>query len=84
MGRHLAELGIDGLICLGNLAEIIGENAIAAGLPSSRVYYVDTNKQVARILEEHAPKDAVILVKGSNSMKMVDVYQAILKDKRMI
>ena len=84
VGRHLAELGIDGLICLGNLAEIIGENAIAAGLPSSRVYYVDTNKQVARILEEHAPKDAVILVKGSNSMKMVDVYQAILKDKRMI
>ncbi|MEE0511450.1 MAG: UDP-N-acetylmuramoyl-tripeptide--D-alanyl-D-alanine ligase [Peptococcaceae bacterium] len=84
VGRHLAELGIDGLICLGSLAEIIGESAIAAGMPSSKVYYVDTNKQVACILEEHAPKDAVILVKGSNSMKMVDVYQAILKNKRML
>lgn len=50
----------------------------------ARVFYVDTNKQVARVLEEYAPAESVILVKGSNSMKMVDVYQTILKDERML
>lgn len=84
VGEHLAKIGIDWLICLGNLAEIIGTSAIAAGMDASHVFYVDTNKQVARILEEYAPEEAVILVKGSNSMKMVDVYQTILKDKRML
>lgn len=84
VGRHLAERGIDWLICLGTLAEIIGENAIACGMSPARVFYVDTNKQVARVLEEYAPAESVILVKGSNSMKMVDVYQTILKNERML
>lgn len=84
VGRHLAEQGIDWLICLGDLAEIIGRNAISQGMPKSRVFFVDTNKQVARILEEYAPEDAVILIKGSNSMHMVEVYQTILKRQRMV
>ena len=37
-----------------------------------------THEQVARVLEEYAPAGSVILVNGSNSMKMVDVYQTIL------
>lgn len=84
VGTHLAERGIDWLLCLGTLAETIGVSAIEAGMPLTHVFYVDTNRQVARILEEYAPKDAVILVKGSNSMKMVDVYDTIVKDKRMV
>lgn len=84
VGAHLAKCGIDCLICLGVLAEGIGESAIAAGMDPSHVFYVDTNKQIARILEEYSPADAVILVKGSNSMKMTEVYQTILKDRRMI
>lgn len=84
VGEHLAALGIDWLICLGTLAEIIGEAAIRQGMPKSRVFFVDSNKQVARILEEYAPEQAVILIKGSNSMHMVDVYQTIIKGKRML
>ena len=84
VGRHLAERGIDWVICLGTLAERIGEEAIACGMTPARVFYVDTNKQVARLLEEYAPKESVILVKGSNSMKMTDVYQSIIQGKRMV
>lgn len=84
VGTHLAARGIDCLICLGVLAEGIGASAIAAGMDPSHVFYVDTNKQIARILEEYTPADAVILIKGSNSMKMTEVYQTILKDRRMV
>lgn len=84
VGRHLAARGIDYLICLGTLAEEIGTSAIETGMSYSKVFFVDTNKQVATILEEYAPEDAVILVKGSNSMKMTDVYRSILNDQRMV
>ncbi len=84
VGRHLAARGIDYLICLGTLAEEIGTSAIAAGMAYAKVFFVDTNKQVATILEEYAPEDAVILVKGSNSMKMADVYRSLLSDQRLV
>lgn len=84
VGRHLAQCGIDWLICLGTLAEGIGQSAIAAGMPLTHVFYVNTTHQVARVLEEYAPKESVILVKGSNSMRMTEVYDYLLKDKRMV
>ena len=77
VGRHLAANGIDWLICLGTLAEGIGANAIASGMDPSHVFYVDSTKQMSMILEEYAPQDAVILVKGSNSMRMTEVYKYI-------
>ena len=44
---------------------------------SNKVFFVDSTKQMAMILEEYAPQDAVILVKGSNSMRMTEVYKYI-------
>ena len=69
--------GIDWLICLGTLAEGIGASAIAEGMEPNKVFFVDSTKQMAMILEEYAPQDAVILVKGSNSMRMTEVYKYI-------
>lgn len=77
VGRHLAANGIDWLICLGTLAEGIGASAIAEGMEPNKVFFVDSTKQMAMILEEYAPQDAVILVKGSNSMRMTEVYKYI-------
>lgn len=77
VGRHLAACGIDWLICLGTLAEGIGTNAIAEGMDVGHVFFVDSTKQMSMILEEYAPQDAVILVKGSNSMRMTEVYKYI-------
>lgn len=48
--------GIDWLICLGTLAEGIGASAIAEGMNPSKVFYVDSTKQMAMILEEYAPR----------------------------
>ena len=77
VGRHLAANDIDWLICLGTLAEGIGASAIAEGMEPNKVFFVDSTKQMAMILEEYAPQDAVILVKGSNSMRMTEVYKYI-------
>lgn len=80
VGRHLTEKNIDLLICLGTLAEIIGTSAIASGMDHEKVFYVDTTKQVSILLKEFAQEDAVILVKGSNSMKMTEVYNYLSRE----
>ena len=45
-----------------------------------KVFYVDTTKQVSILLKEFAQEDAVILVKGSNSMKMTEVYNYLSRE----
>ena len=84
VGRHVAEVGIDWLICLGDLAEGIGLSAIDQGMDQGNVFFVDSTKQMAMIIEEYAVDDAVILVKGSNSMKMTEVYNFLDQYQKMI
>ena len=75
VGSHLAKLGIDYLICLGNKAEYIGNRAIQEGMDREKVYYVDSTKQAAYVLSEYMPENGVVLVKGSNSMNMAEVLK---------
>ena len=84
VGRHVAEREIDWLICLGDLAEGIGLSAIDQGMDQGNVFFVDSTKQMAMIIEEYAVDDAVILVKGSNSMKMTEVYKILDQYQKMI
>lgn len=75
VGKIAAELGIDLLICFGDMAQDIGVSAIAHGMDKSQVMNVDTVKQAGVLLGEYAPENAVILVKGSNYMHMVNIYK---------
>lgn len=77
VGEYLAKLGIDYLICLGNKAEHIGSRAIEMGMPLKNVFNVDTTKQAAYILAEYMPENAVVLVKGSNSMNMAEILKKL-------
>lgn len=80
VGQHLANKQIDWLICLGTLAETIGVSAIKEGMNPERVFFVDTTKQVAILLREYAKDEAVILVKGSNSMRMTEIYKYLSQE----
>ena len=84
VGRHVAERSIDWLVCLGDLAEGIGLSAINEGMDQGNVFFVDSTKQMAMIVEEYAKDDAVILVKGSNSMKMTEVYKFLEQYQKVI
>ena len=53
-------------------------------MDQGNVFFVDSTKQMAMIIEEYAVDDAVILVKGSNSMKMTEVYNFLDQYQKMI
>jgi UDP-N-acetylmuramoyl-tripeptide--D-alanyl-D-alanine ligase len=81
IGRRAAELETDFLFTLGEHAEVVAEAAVAAGMPASRVRaateHDDISQRVALLLQSRD----WILVKGSRSMKMERVVDALTAEE---
>jgi len=80
LGEYVAARGVDGLVGVGKLGREIVRGATDAGMPLDRVF-ITTEKMPAavRAVEWTGPGDW-LLVKGSRSMHMEDVLDA-LKDE---
>lgn len=78
-GALAAELGIDFLFALGEFAEEVVAGARDAGMDPACVYvgtdHQATGKAVSRVLQG----DAWVLVKGSRSMRMERVVEAVTR-----
>jgi len=81
VGRLSASLGIDFLIALGARAQTIATGALDSGLDPAHVFvardHADASERACEILQE---RDTV-LVKGSRSMRMERVVEAIASEK---
>jgi len=82
-GRLAASLGIDFLIALGARAQIVATGALDSGMDPAHVVvasnHADASKRACEFLRE---RDTV-LVKGSRSMRMERVVEAIASEKRI-
>ena len=80
-GRLAATLGIDVLIALGERAEIVASGALASGMSRDCVVvatdHTDAGTRACAVLR----KRDTVLVKGSRSMKMERVVEAIVSEK---
>ncbi|OGO29745.1 MAG: hypothetical protein A2136_06770 [Chloroflexi bacterium RBG_16_54_11] len=61
---------VDELITLGERGRMIAQAALEEGLPAGKVTSLDTVEQVIQYLQPELKTDDVVLVKGSNMMKM--------------
>ncbi len=78
MGQFAWQCGLDELIVLGELAEMIAAGARQAGMASSHIHGVASHQEAVTVLERlMRPRDAV-LVKGSRGMTMERVVEAML------
>jgi UDP-N-acetylmuramoyl-tripeptide--D-alanyl-D-alanine ligase len=81
VGSAAATLGIDFLIALGKRAECVGRGAVEAGMsPECAQVAADHDDACARACEILQDRDTV-LVKGSRSMKMERIVEAIASEK---
>jgi UDP-N-acetylmuramoyl-tripeptide--D-alanyl-D-alanine ligase len=76
-GRRVAELGLDHLFALGQFAEKLAEAAVEAGMAPERVHVGGSHEQVACAVRELLQGNDWVLVKGSRSMKMERVVEAL-------
>ncbi|OGN99073.1 MAG: hypothetical protein A2Z71_09720 [Chloroflexi bacterium RBG_13_50_21] len=69
VGIRAAEV-VDELVTIGERGRIIAEAAMDAGLPPSKIIILDQVEQAIQYLKPDLKPDDVVLVKGSNMMRM--------------
>lgn len=79
MGRRAFEY-VHTLVTVGDMGRLITEGAREAGMANDRIYSYQTADDAARALVEMVRAGDVVLVKGSQSMRMERVSKALLQD----
>jgi UDP-N-acetylmuramoyl-tripeptide--D-alanyl-D-alanine ligase len=78
VGRAAAERGVDLLITVGDLAREIAEGA-GESPRNMEIYSCDTRKEAFGILKEKLGEGDILLLKGSNSMKLGEIREDWLR-----
>jgi UDP-N-acetylmuramoyl-tripeptide--D-alanyl-D-alanine ligase len=79
VGRRAGDV-VDLLVTVGELGQIIGREAVKAGMPSESVHVVDTNADAIEVLLgliDDASGGDVILIKGSRGLAMEEIVTAL-------
>jgi UDP-N-acetylmuramoyl-tripeptide--D-alanyl-D-alanine ligase len=76
VGIRAAEV-VDELVTLGERGRIIAHAALEAGLPATRITILDHVEQAIRYLKPGLQLNDVVLVKGSNMMRMDRIVSAL-------
>jgi UDP-N-acetylmuramoyl-tripeptide--D-alanyl-D-alanine ligase len=81
VGALAGELRIDALWALGAHASLVRDAAIGAGLPAARAHLAASHDEIAGALRGTLRAGDVVLVKGSRSMRMERVLEALTGTK---
>ena len=77
VGRKAAQVSVNLLLTVGELARFIGEGAQEAGMNSRDILTFENNEQVALCLLEKLKDGDLILVKGSRKMRMEEIVLSL-------
>lgn len=78
VGKDAAEKGVDYLITVGRLSKDISRGAILAGMTENKIFhFFDLDTAAEKTLELLA-NNAVVLIKGSRSMKMENIARKLV------
>lgn len=70
------------LLAVGKRGRMIGEEALAVGMPPDRVFMIEDVNSAVPVLEQLIHPRDVILVKGSLGMRMDRIVAALSKEKK--
>lgn len=73
VGAYVVEKNIDEVLCVGKASLYVIEKA--KELDFHNVYHFDNNQLLNQYLDELLEKDDIVLVKGSNGMKLKEVVE---------
>lgn len=79
IGEHVAELGLDVLVTVGERARRIAEGATAAGMAPDRVRPCVTADEASEVLDDVLEQGDVVLVKASRVMGLERVVEGIIQ-----
>jgi UDP-N-acetylmuramoyl-tripeptide--D-alanyl-D-alanine ligase len=80
VGAKVAASGIDELIAVGEKARDIIRGATEAGLADDYIFYFDKPEEAGRFLQNRLKAGDIILVKGSQGMRMERIVREIMAE----
>lgn len=80
-GREVASIA-NMLITVGQRSRSMAEEALSAGMSAENVRSYDSSKDVADFIFREVRANDIVLVKGSQSMRMERIVKVLLKDVR--
>lgn len=78
VGELICKNNIDILITVGKHSKKIVEGTYNSKISRENVYNVDNNESALKILKEVIVKNSVILIKASNSMNFIEIYNKLI------
>lgn len=80
IGKYLVRCGIDRLILVGERATKIAEGAIDSGMNPDYIFHFSNSSDAGRFVQERIKKGEVVLVKGSQGMRMEKIVKEIMAE----
>jgi UDP-N-acetylmuramoyl-tripeptide--D-alanyl-D-alanine ligase len=77
---HIAKDCVDVLVTVGSRARAIGEASITDGMPQEHVHHFNTSLEAAMPIEELLREGDIVLIKGSQGMRMERIVRPLLAD----
>jgi UDP-N-acetylmuramoyl-tripeptide--D-alanyl-D-alanine ligase len=71
---------VDLLVCVGNKAKGIAAGAREAGLDQSKIFELDDSIEAGRFMDSQIKQGDIVLVKGSQSMRMEKVVKDLMAE----
>ncbi|OGF27588.1 hypothetical protein A2303_02880 [Candidatus Falkowbacteria bacterium RIFOXYB2_FULL_47_14] len=80
VGRYVARAGFDWLFTVGERARHIAHGAKEEGMGEDRIFSFSDSSEVGRFMQDRIRENDLILVKGSQGMRMEKVVKEIIAD----
>ncbi len=80
IGQHVSSLPIDLLVTVGEFSRDIARGALAAGMDQSNVFTYATAPDAGRFVQDRMGKGDVILVKGSQGVRMEKIVKELMAE----
>jgi len=82
VGEKISEVA-DILVVVGPRAKFIAEGALEKGFPQKEIYSFDSSKTVAKFLEGIVEEGDIVLIKGSQGVRLERATEAIMEHKEL-
>ena len=82
LGEEVYKNNIDILVCAGENAKLIADEALKNGMKKENIYYFEDKNKILDVLKNETKTGDVVLFKASNGMKfyeLADRYIDMLK-----
>ncbi|HAM87916.1 MAG: UDP-N-acetylmuramoyl-tripeptide-D-alanyl-D-alanine ligase [Candidatus Falkowbacteria bacterium GW2011_GWC2_38_22] len=82
IGKNIFKLGIDRLVLVGEISVNIERGAIEAGMQKDQIFHFDKSIEAGVFLKNKITSGDLILVKGSQGMRMENVVKEIMLEPK--